>query len=60
MRKKEIVNKMKKDLKAYRKIVKMDNKYMEISKGKVTKEFEQIAFSRQVLCKYLEDFLEQV
>ena len=60
MRKKEIVNKMKKDLKAYRKIVKMDNKYMATSKGKVTKEFEQIAFSRQVLCKYLEDFLEQV
>lgn len=60
MRKKEIVNKMKKDLKAYRKIVKMDNKYMETSKGKVTKDFEQIAFARQVLCQYLEDFLEQV
>jgi hypothetical protein len=60
MRKKNIVKKMKKDLKAYQKIVEMDNEYMETSKGKVTKEFEQIAFSRHVLCEYLERFLEQV
>lgn len=60
MRKKEIVKKMKKDLKAYRKIIEMDNEFMKDSEGKVTKEYEQIAFSRQVLCKYLERFLEQV
>ena len=60
MRKKEIVKKMKKDLKAYRKIIEMDAEFMEKSKGKVTKEFEQIAFARLVVCQYLEDFLEQV
>ena len=53
MKKKEIINRLKRDLHDYGIIILEDERYISMNDGKVCDSFKEVAFARQCIHEYI-------
>lgn len=58
MKKKDIVNLLKTDLDLYSTMILNDAKFIKDCNGRVSQEFEEIAYGRQCIHEYIKDVLK--